>query len=99
MSIDFHKKGNNQKSEIFHLSDSLYDELQIVFDEFRRKTGVFIDPYGKVTLLPENAKLIGEIVLNLILQKKLTHNKPVKDFLSFLDMVYKEDIVILAVGD
>lgn len=61
MSIHFYRKDNTSQS-IFKISDATYDMLQGSLNKFEKKTGIFIDPYGKVNLYPDNLRLLSEII-------------------------------------
>lgn len=61
MSIHFYKKGDSSHS-LFELSDEAYNLLENSINTFEAKTGIFIDPYGTVTLYPENIKLLYDII-------------------------------------
>ena len=62
MAISFHTTKDPKERALFILVDNVYDELQPVFDEFRRVTGIFIDPYGDTKLVVENLILMRQLM-------------------------------------
>jgi len=49
MALDIHKYENGKHGELlFQIADQLYVIFEPAFDLFRRRTGLFIDPYGDI---------------------------------------------------
>lgn len=95
MSIHFYKKGDT-KTSLFHLSDDEYAILEHVFEEFRSKTGIYIDPYGNARLYPANFKLLKTIAWQKFNGRE---ESTMKNFIRFMDSVIAEDLSIDAAGD
>lgn len=45
MALDFHRLDNNQY--LFALDNSKYNQLEDIFETYRHRTGISIDPYGR----------------------------------------------------
>jgi hypothetical protein len=93
MPLDFYytsKKTNTIES--FKMKDSEIRLLEQVFEELQKKTGVFIDPYGKCKIYPDHLKII---------QKALEKSKSDVGarFSKFLDGAIFQEEVVTADGD
>lgn len=74
------------------MKDSDIRLFEQAFEELQKKTGVFIDPYGKCKIYPDHLKII---------QKALENSKSdvASRFSKFLDEVIFQGEVLTADGD
>ncbi|CAN7171874.1 hypothetical protein LJR129_000290 [Acidovorax sp. LjRoot129] len=74
------------------MKDSDIRLFEHAFEELQKKTGVFIDPYGKCKIYPDHLKII---------QKALENSKSdvASRFSKFLDEVIFQGEVLTADGD
>lgn len=99
MGIHFCKKGDNVKS-LFELTDDAYNVLEQSFEKFERKTGIFIDPYGKTTLYPDNLRLLIEIIKQDISKSSSgIYDETVEIVLKQLVLLFQSNETLEAVGD
>lgn len=95
MGIHFYKYGYTTGS-LFQLSDDECVKPEQVFDEFRFRTGIHIDHYGDTRLYPGNFRLLKTITKQKFDGK---NDVTVSNFISFMDSVITEDLLINAAGD
>jgi len=89
MAIDFHLKADHMRaSPLFQLPHNAYSDLAVVFAEFERLTGVFVDPYGTTHLSPGHINTLAKMVSG--------HNS---SFEKFLDEWRSKDEYITVEGD
>jgi hypothetical protein len=59
MAIDFYDLLDGNKIKVlFEISQDDFDEIEFVFSYLRKKTGVYIDPYGKSRIYRSHVKLL-----------------------------------------
>ncbi len=98
MAIYFYPTKYPREKALFVLTDKVYDELEPVFAEFRKKTGIFIDPYGDTKLVAENLMLINQLIKGSYTSKELSRLADVQGFLFFIENEEHRE-VMYAVGD
>lgn len=57
MAIDFSLVGGDKEGTV-SLSHEVYIEVSSVFEEFMRRTGVYVDPYSDTKISPAHAAII-----------------------------------------
>lgn len=58
MAIDFYDLlDTNKKKVLFEISQDDFDEMAFAFSHLRKKTGVYIDPYGKSRIYRNHVEL------------------------------------------
>lgn len=99
MALDIHIYENGQQAELlFQIDDRLYNSLSPVFDLYKSRTGIFIDPYrdtifsnGLIQLIQACRDSFPEIP---------EHNRRyITGFLSQLEAWESADYAIIFVGD
>jgi len=59
MAIDFYDLLDaNKKKVLFEITQDDFDEIEFVFSHLRKKTGVYIDPYGKGRIYRNHVELL-----------------------------------------
>ena len=76
----------------FSISDRDFRLFESAFCELERKTGVWIDPYGRTRVYPDHQKLLISFLSG--------HDEDkVVEFVQFLGASIEEDEVLIADGD
>jgi hypothetical protein len=100
MGIHFYKKGAKNMTSVIEITDELYGFLEESLNTLEKKTGIFVDPYGKVNLYPENLKILYDIINSKIPLSNNNHiNKAIENMLKKIQNLTTEKVVIEAVGD
>ena len=93
MALDIHRLDNDE--HIFGLDN---DGLYIIFEQFKKRTGIEIDWYGDTILNIENQKLLVQLIDEYIKRTDLNINKKlttvVLEFRGLLNMFIKKNILI-----
>jgi len=97
--IHFYKKGYLKEKSLFVVSDSLYSEIENVLTLFEEKTGIFLDPYGKTLLIPQNLTLLFKLIEQANSKSQIEKNNDLNNFLSFLNNSSEANLTIEAIGD
>jgi hypothetical protein len=59
MAIDFYDLLDaNKKKVLFEITQDDFDEIEFVFSHLRKKTGMYIDPYGKGRIYRTHVELL-----------------------------------------
>jgi len=59
MAIDFYDLLDaNKKKILFQISQDDFDEIEFVFSHLKKKTGVYIDPYGKSRIYRSHVEML-----------------------------------------
>lgn len=83
----------------FSLSDRELEILRPVFSQFREKTGLYIDEYGDIRLIPQNLELIVLLAVDYMKALDKQSTKTVMKFISNLRPMIKEGNIIFVSGD
>ena len=101
MALDFHRLDNNEY--VFGLNDQKYKHLEIVFNDFKQQTGIYIDPYGDTILTVQYQKMLEKIIDNYIIKEDLNNNKQktidIIAFKTLLDYLSNKNIDLKIMGD
>ncbi|WP_128755247.1 hypothetical protein [Aquimarina sediminis] len=73
MALDFHRHDSNEY--LFGLDDSKCTHLEVIFNEYKQWSGVYIDPYGDTKLTVDNQKVLIKIIDAYINKTDLNANK------------------------
>lgn len=73
MALDFHRLDNNEF--LFGLDDAKYANMEAIFLEYRKNSGIYIDPYRDTKLTVENQKVMIKIIAAYIDKTDLNLNK------------------------
>lgn len=60
MALDFHRLDNG--AHLFSLDEALYRWLEDVFERYRHRTGVAIDPYGDGVLTVASQRILLSVI-------------------------------------
>jgi Trm5-related predicted tRNA methylase len=63
MTIDVFWLDDSRQIELVKIKFSEYQKISHHVEELRKKTGVFIDPYGDTRLSPEHAHILRNLIL------------------------------------
>jgi len=98
MSIDIHILKNGQAEKLLYsINESSYSILEPIFEKYKNKTGLYIDPYGTLKL---SSGL--EILISLIsekAEKNQTELPEYKKILSILNEAQSNNYGIIFVGE
>ncbi len=101
MALDFHRLDNNEY--LFELDDSQYANVEIIFIEFKKQTGIYIDPYRDAKLSVTHQKTIIQIIDAYINKQNLNINKQqAMDIIGFNALIKyfsKKGIELKVLGD
>jgi len=103
MALDIHRLDNDE--HIFGLSDSEngYGFVDIIFERFATKTGIYIDWYSNTVLDVNNMKFLIQLIDAYIKSTDLNKNKnattSILGFRGILDMLASKEISVKLVGD
>ena len=73
MALDFHTL--DDKKYLFELNDNKYNNLVMIFHEFKHRTGIFIDQYRDAIITVENQLLLLKIIDQYIEKTNLNLDK------------------------
>ena len=73
MALDFHSL--DDKKYLFELNDNKYNNLVMIFKEFKHRTGIFIDQYSDAIITVENQLLLLKIIDQYIEKTNLNQDK------------------------
>ena len=98
MALDIHKIENGKTSELlFSISDSLYSIFEPAFNDYKNKTGLYIDPYGKLKLSSGLTTLIE--VLTHAMNQNDKHVDSYQRLINTLKNADKNNYGIIFEGD
>jgi hypothetical protein len=98
MSIDIYRR-NDSRNRLFEISEGLYKILsQSVLNEFERKTGVFIDEYGKSRLTYQHSAILLFLLKESIINNKISP-KPLTEIMRFLGQMIETETDVDLIGD
>jgi DNA-binding transcriptional regulator YhcF (GntR family) len=98
MSIDIYRR-NDTKNRLFGISEDLYEILsKAVLNEFERRTGVFIDEYGKSRLTYQHAAILLFLLKESIINNKISP-KPLTEIMRFLEQMIETETDVDLHGD
>ena len=101
MALDFHRLDNNEY--LFGLDDSKYAHLEKLFVTFQEKTGIFMNPYGDITLSVGHQKVILKIIDTWISHADLNRDKQktitITWFRAMLDYFSNKGVEMKLLGD
>ena len=95
--LDFSNTMNNHH---FALNDVELRILQPVFSQFHAKTGLSIDEYGDIRLIPQNLELLINLANDYIKTSEKQSMKIIIEFVKNLRpfyFIYMTDIVIICI--
>ncbi|WP_208942316.1 hypothetical protein [Paracidovorax avenae] len=93
MALDFYFfSGKTKKNESFRIKGSELHLFESSFLDLQKKTGVFIDPYGKCKIYPDHLK----IIINALEGNRID---VVSRFVDFLKEAVNQREVLTADGD
>lgn len=99
MSIHFYKKGKVNTTSLFELTDETFEILEPSFNKFEKKTGIFIDPYGRTALYPDNLQLLCEMIRQDFPQASGKNNGSVELIIKQFLLLYQSNDMVEAIGD
>lgn len=101
MTLDFHSI--KDKKYLFRLEDSQIALLSEIFQIFRLRSGLYIDPYGDVKLSPELQRLLLQIIDEYVAATDLNANKEktsaILEFKGLIRYFTAKKTDLLIVGD
>ena len=101
MSLDFHRLDNNEY--LFGLDEKQIHALADIFDSFKQRTGLIIDPYGKFQLTVENQQTLTAIIEKYIdatdLNKDKGKTSAILAFKGLLQFFQHHKIDLKLIGD
>lgn len=95
MTIDVFWLDDSRQIELVKIKFSEYQKISHHVEELRKRTGVFVDPYGDTRLSPEHA----DILRNLILGDQSVNKSMNPSFMKVLHEAKLENRWLLFSGD
>jgi hypothetical protein len=91
MGLDFYNEEDRlRKNLLFRIREKELPRYERGFNEFEKKTGVFLDPYGSKRLTVAHLQLLRQLMPN---------EKDFHPFKEFLDRAVSSRSTIMAEGD
>ena len=100
MALDFHRLDTNEY--LFGVNDIEYAHLESIFMEFKKQTGIFIDPYGDTLLNVMHLKMIIQMIAtNLTTESNMDKEKTkvIHKFRTRIAYFSDKGITLKALGD
>ena len=104
MALDFLKHTPREKYSLFAtISDLEVSMLEIPIFEFKNKTGIYIDPYGKTHLHSDYIEILYSLILNhentIMEDGKRPFKNSFDNVKSILTKAIEEKVDLVAIGD
>ncbi|MBJ2188655.1 MAG: hypothetical protein HFJ87_03120 [Muribaculaceae bacterium] len=94
--VDFNNTLNDYH---FSLDHSDFETLQSVFSRFHEKTGLYIDEYGDIKLIPQNLELIVKLALDYTMTADKQSTETIMEFVKNLRPMMIDGNTIIVSGD
>jgi hypothetical protein len=96
MALDIHKLTDRAEDHLFSIGDNEYSALESAFNIYKKKTGIFIDPYSDTKFTCGIDVLISSIEESM---KSNENNGVHKQLISILSQAINDKYCIIFVGD
>lgn len=96
MAVEFYSIGDRSRKDfLFQLTDSDFEKLEGIMEEYRNRIGLIIDQYRSTRIHEDHVKLIIELI-----EKTLVNNqKPDLQLLQIKDKFKGNIRDLIAIGD
>ncbi|SEO38628.1 hypothetical protein [Mucilaginibacter sp. OK283] len=90
MAIDFYDLlDTNKKKILFEISQDDFDEIEFAFSRLRKKTGVYIDAYGKSRIYRNHVELLVSFMTESMKEATLDKRKTLSETIAKFKIVDK----------
>jgi transcriptional antiterminator Rof (Rho-off) len=90
MAIDFYDLLDaNKKKILFEISQDDFDEIEFAFSRLRKKTGVYIDAYGKSRIYRNHVELLVSFMTESMKEATLDKRKTLSETIAKFKIVDK----------